>query len=873
MLSPIARQIPPESPEVQSPSAPTSAPTSAPRPVTPSRGARWVWLLTLLLLATALWLPRGLELDRFVTVDERLWLARSGNFYQALVHGNWAGTFQRHHPGVTVTWAGLGGFLLTYPGYALDAPGPFGTVGEQIEPFLRSQGVDPLRVLAASRAMVAALIVAGLLVAFVYAARLVGRPAALVGLLLVAFAPFHIAHARLLHLDGLVSALMLPALLAWWDHLRTRGRVSLAVAAVATGLAWLTRSPALFLGPFMALSGLLYAALSAGRPWGRVLRSGVLLATGSIALFVLLWPAMWVDPLGSLAQILDAAGDYAAEGHSNPIFFNGEIHAGDPGYLFYALTYLWRSTPITQLGLLWAYLAYLLHWAPLDQRPTRRALTALVAFALGFLLFMEIGDKKFDRYLLPIYPPLELVAGVGWVALLFQLSRLLRQRATRALPWLLALPIMAQAAFALPTHPYYLSYYNPTLGGASRAPEVMMIGWGEGADQVGRLLAEQLNADRLTVSAGYYPVGPLSYYYTGEVLPLTYAHLADYAAFFLQDRQRLQPARRVAVYFDALPPAQIVTLNGMEYAHLIDLRTAPPPEYMTDWLDGDATDGQANAVIRLVSYQAPSAPIEPGETVRVVFYLLNRAPIYGNLTVVARLVGEDGREIARSEGWPWGAATSAWEQGDVWPDGHDLTVPADTPPGYYRIELGFYDPETGDLLPPRQTLTGAALPDLVPVEVVRVGRLPTAYTQFFTPPLLLGELALLGAEWEQAGELVMPGASVTPDLPLAITLTWMARRRTDEDYTAFVHWVGPNGALVAQDDQPPANGWLPTHEWVAGHRVADTFNLTLPASAPPGEYTLYTGFYDPLDGVRLPVRQAGDDYGDIFLLGTVRVAR
>jgi hypothetical protein len=41
---------------------------------------------------------------------------------------------------------------------------------------------------------------------------------------------------------------------------------------------------------------------------------------------------------------------------------------------------------------------------------------------------------------------------------------------------------------ALWTFPYYLSYYNPLMGGPRKAPQVMQIGWGEGLDQAGRYL-------------------------------------------------------------------------------------------------------------------------------------------------------------------------------------------------------------------------------------------------------------------------------------------------------------------------------------------------------------------------------------------------
>ncbi|MEJ2262664.1 MAG: hypothetical protein P8X95_04420 [Anaerolineales bacterium] len=101
--------------------------------------ARWRDGLIFAILILAIWLPRGLALDRFVTVDEPKWLARSGNFYLALVQGNLADTFTREHPGVTVTWAGMIGLLWHYPDYVQDAPGQL-TDSSQIEPVIRDHG-------------------------------------------------------------------------------------------------------------------------------------------------------------------------------------------------------------------------------------------------------------------------------------------------------------------------------------------------------------------------------------------------------------------------------------------------------------------------------------------------------------------------------------------------------------------------------------------------------------------------------------------------------------------------------------------------------------------------------------------------------------
>lgn len=118
------------------------------------------------------------------------------------------------------------------------------------------------------------------------------------------------------------------------------------------------------------------------------------------------------------------------------------------------------------------------------------------------------------------------------------------------------------------------------------------------------------------------------------------------------------------------------------------------PDEGTLWVSPLAEWGGA---IRLGAHTVPPT-MQPGATAEVVFYLQNIRPIATNLNILVRLMGADGQEYWRAEGWPWGAATANWQPGEVWPDGHLLAVPVNAPHGCYRLEVGFYDPETFDPL-------------------------------------------------------------------------------------------------------------------------------------------------------------------------------
>ena len=403
--------------------------TASANKVSRLRNSSTATILATVIIAILIWLPRGLALDRFVTADEHAWLARSGNFYRALANGDFAATFQRHHPGVVVTWAGTLGFLQTYPGYAEDAPRQFGWLTEEIEPFLRAQGTDPVAVLAAGRGYVVLIISLALLLSFLLAVRVIGLWPALAGFVLIALDPFHIGLSRLLHLDGLLSSLMFLSLLAFLHYQQSRRWSSLVLSAIGAGLAWLTRSPGLFLIPFFGLIFIgqyfrfsIFELRVAITGSARLVRHSLIVhpliwLLIAALIFIVLWPAMWVDPLGSLVQVLSAASTYAAEGHLKPTFFNGAVISGDPGWLFYPISYLWRTTPVTLLGLVFALVGLSIRRGIWAERGARNVALILLLYALLFGLFMNIGAKKFDRYLLPIYPALNLVAGLGLVGM------------------------------------------------------------------------------------------------------------------------------------------------------------------------------------------------------------------------------------------------------------------------------------------------------------------------------------------------------------------------------------------------------------------------------------------------------------------------
>lgn len=552
--------------------------------------------IVVLLLAGIL-VPRVVALDRLITPDENRWLARSANFYYALSRGDLAETYQIEHPGVLTMWAGMFAFISEYPAYSDQAPGEVIWWQDELGPFLREHGYDPLALLVASRLNVVLVITFVLIAAFWAASRLLGFWPATIGFLLIALDPFHTALSRLLHVDGLSSSLVLLSLLAFLNY-QYRGRQTrdLVLSGAAAGLAWLTKSPMLFLVPFIGILLLLELiekwrrqhSLVRNDLW-QILLTLALWGSVSLAVFILLWPAMWVDPIFTLRRVLGGMVSYAGQGHDSQLYFNGEIYDGDPGAFFYPITFLWRTTPFVLIGLALAAIALAFPRLKMIPVSHRRPLVVLLLFAVLFTLFMTLGAKKFDRYLLPVYPPLDLVAGVGWVAAVTCLRQQQPLRWARVTaPAILLVALAGQAAVTVSSYPYYFSHYNPLLGGTPRAPEVMMIGWGEGLDQAARFLNSQPDAAEQQVVTGVWST-TFSYYYTGPVVPSRFEPGpgvaedwidSDYYILYINEKQRQKISQDLAEYLASLKPVHVVRIQGIDYVYIYDIRDLPPPDFL-----------------------------------------------------------------------------------------------------------------------------------------------------------------------------------------------------------------------------------------------------------------------------------------------------
>ncbi len=610
---------------------------------------------------------------------------------------------------------------------------------------------------------------------------------------------------------------------------RGRNRWGLLVLTGAlVGLAAATRSSYLFLAPGFALA-LALAQLPRREllaAWTALLIGGV--SGGAPALWLLIqepagfWFGNWVYNV----QLNPAW--YRAEGAADQMTVMGKLGS---------LGGLWLAQPANLLVPLLLVGVLVLAW------PRRREWSSLAGLALLLLPFALAGALSASpaqpQYWYPLYP----LALVAMLALLPAVGR--------PVVGIAALGATALLAILL-TGPAYGDGVQILTEAERWYPNKIHRRGGQMAALVGELPGEVITLAPIWPLEGKLDIDPslvtgsLGFRVADLVEPdVRRARNLTNAADLIA-RMEAVPPRAIAVGFEADDAPHEAPL--VDFARRHDYLPVTLEDEGILWLSPVAEWGGA---IRLGAQTLGERILQPGTTEQVVFYEMATVRLTHEYNVLVRLVGSDGFEAARSEGFPWGRPTTNWTPGEVWPDGHMLAIAPATPPGIYRLEMAFYDAASLEML-------GS------PVTVAHV---PVGVTPYGADA---GALAGFGPAIELM-EVQLPGAAVVPGATVPLTLTWRATQPAGGPYTLFLHLVGADGAPVAQRDGEPLGGLYPTTLWRINLPVPDRIALTLPVDVAPGDYRLLVGWYDPATGVRLPVMSGGAPAGDSYAVGVLQI--
>lgn len=531
------------------------------------------WNTALLVVCLCGFVFRLVSLGRYVTPDEPAWVYRSVRFADALAAHDWTAIPITGHPGVVTMWLGAAGVAVQ----RLLSPAESAVHLDWIRrlAWLAPENGEAFRHLAFflpwGRVAVAFTTSMGLAVLYLLVSRPFGRRIALSLALLLACDPFLIGHSGLLHTDALLTTftmLALSAALNGW--LEPRRLLWWSLAGLFAGLALLTKLSAVVLLPFIVLlmvgtwlAGARYAALSRAQhaALSRAQHAAPLPVFLGCALLIvlLLYPVFWAD-VPAAARMLFASAEKHVETAQHPIFFAGRM-TYDPGPAFYPLVFVFRASPVMLGGLV-------LGLAGLRRMQTtqRYAFVIPLVFALAFSVLIGMGAKKYDRYLLPIFPPLTLAAVLGW------------ERLGRRWP-LFVVPIV-QLLLMLPWAPYPLAAFNPLLGGARGAARVLEVGWGEEMGEAARWLNRLPYAGSLEVAASSVP--PFASLFAGHTVPLDQATQADYMVQTLWPSRSITASHYVLISGFVVPVAVITNTAPLELAAYLEKQARPADVILLD---------------------------------------------------------------------------------------------------------------------------------------------------------------------------------------------------------------------------------------------------------------------------------------------------
>ena len=373
------------------------------------------------------------------------------------------------------------------------------------ESFMRQNAARYQALFFSARVVAALISVALAILVWRIARRFYGPPAGLLALAFYALAPEALAHGGLVTLDVATALGLLATIYASWRFARSGRPADWLLAALACGLAFLTRFTAALLIPTLALLGVLWTLTRTARRPARLWTGLALLAPTTLLILNLGYLGHTsFTPLGCFPDLmsheLQTLRD-RAPGLRLPLpddYIAGldrQMFESQPGF---TSTYLlgrdrtdrvWYYFPLAllfkwPLGFLAALLVRLALRARSRPRGRRLAREATLIVPIVLWLAASMFGARLNvgvRYVFPILPPLCI-----WLAGLAAFpARIGLPARTTLARWALAgwLLAGAQAVESVAAAPWYLSFFNRLAGGPGGGDRLVNdsnVDWGQG---------------------------------------------------------------------------------------------------------------------------------------------------------------------------------------------------------------------------------------------------------------------------------------------------------------------------------------------------------------------------------------------------------
>lgn len=317
---------------------------------------------------------------------------------------------------------------------------------------------------------------------------------------------------------------------------------------------------------------------------------------------------------------------------------------------------------------------------------------------------------------------------------------------------------------------------------------------------------------------------------------------------------------------------ELTESGGRVFAVLWATDESDPQRFVEGWLDTHAYKALDSwyGNVRLIVYAAPGLiPSAPDHTLGVPlrsdetgdeivlrgYSLLNDRLAAGDIAqftlfwqanqtltqrykVFLHVLDGDNQIVGQRDAEPGGGRqlTTLWGTGEVIVDNQGVPIHPATPPGEYRVEVGMYNPETGQRLNTPDGGTQIWLKPLTvdrpsaAVPIVALGMDQAAGAGF-------GELTLLGYDAHKLGFAHQPEVPLQPGDALHVNLYWRAETQPSGDWQVLLALLDADELERARITAEPVRGYS-TSRWEAGDVWRGQFNLSVPADAPAEQYRL-----------------------------------
>jgi hypothetical protein len=112
-------------------------------------------------------------------------------------------------------------------------------------------------------------------------------------------------------------------------------------------------------------------------------------------------------------------------------------------------------------------------------------------------------------------------------------------------------------------------------------------------------------------------------------------------------------------------------------------------------------EARLGEAIRFLGYDLSTDKVKPGDSLHLTLYWQALKQMEASYAVFTHLLDAEDRIWGQRDGLPDGgeAPTSSWIDGEIITDEYEIMVDPKASPGEYVIEIGMYDPRTGQRLP------------------------------------------------------------------------------------------------------------------------------------------------------------------------------